>query len=245
MLTFFTAFLGAMSGLEPISQVSLGFPLALAVVGGVMIAGGLYSAYKGLSDEIPTFESQQPELFDQLQQEAQGKFSGPFIADVAREQALQRIQAQSFGLAVSQRGVSPALALQQAQAAQGKAAVETAGQTAVLRVQEQLSRTESAREALFAAEGQERENALQKRQLTLQLAGGLISGGAAVAGAGLGAGGGETTQALAQAGTQQAAQAITPQAPLPPPTPPPPSGVPDTATGSFGLFSRRQGINIF
>jgi len=198
-----------MSGLEPVSQVSLGFPIALAVVGGVMIAGGLYSAYKGLSQDIPTFEQQQPELFAKLEQEAQGKFSGPFIADVAREQALQRIQSQSFGLAVSQRGVSPALALQQAQAAQGEAAVETAGQTAVLRVQEQLSRTQSAREALFAAEGQERENALQKRQLTLQLAGGLISGGAAVAGAGVGGGGGQTAaqQAIQQGVTARGTRA--------------------------------------
>jgi hypothetical protein len=186
MWGFITALLGATATVEPSFQVQLAFPIALAVVGGALIAGGAFAAFKGLSQDIPTFEKQQPELFAKLQAEAQGKFSGPFIADVAREQSLQRIQEQTFGLAVSQRGVSPALALQQAQAAQGEAAVETAGQAAVLRVQEQLAREQAAREAIFAAEGQERENALQKRALQFQLAGGLLSGGAGVIGAGAG-----------------------------------------------------------
>ena len=150
------------------------FPIALAVIGGVMIAGGLYSAYKGMKQDIPTFAEQQPELFAQLQQESQGKFSGPFIADVAREQALQRTQAGAFGLAATgaSAGVSPALALQQAQAEQGRTSADIAGQTAIARVQEVTQRTESARQLLFTAEGQERENALQKRELLFQLAGG-------------------------------------------------------------------------
>lgn len=76
-----------------------------------------------------------PALNDMLMAQAMG--TAPSAAEIQMQDALRRNQAASMGLAASQRGVAPGLALRQAQQSNAQMGMQTSVQAAALRAQEQ------------------------------------------------------------------------------------------------------------
>lgn len=81
---------------------------------------------------------QQQDFANQLKAQAAGT-GGPSAAEQQMKNAMNQNANNAYGVAASQRGVNPALAMRNAVQANDQAGLQAAGQTAAMRAQEQLN----------------------------------------------------------------------------------------------------------
>ena len=121
------------------------------------------------------FRGGQSDLAAALLARAQGQ-GGPSPAELQMRRGQEQASRRALGLAASQSGVAPGLALRQAQDAQSQMLLDTNQQTAILRSQEQMQAEQALGGLLQGARGQDLGAASEQARL-LQEAG-LFSAGA-------------------------------------------------------------------
>jgi len=102
---------------------------------------------------------------DELQRRAMGQ-GGPSVAEQQLQAGMDTQARQAMSLAASQRGVSPGMAMRQAQQAQGQMAAQTNQQSGILRAQEQQAAGQAYQQAI--ATGLSQEQAWNQAQLAQQ-----------------------------------------------------------------------------
>jgi hypothetical protein len=102
---------------------------------------------------------------DELRKRAMGQ-GGPSAAEKQMQAGLDTQSRQALSLARSQRGVSPGMALRQAQQAQGQAGAQMNQQAGIMRAQEQQAAGQAYQQAI--GQGMSQEMAMNQARLAQQ-----------------------------------------------------------------------------
>jgi len=125
------------------AQINPAFAPAAATIPQIFNTIGMGTGIDGYEVDrsiyAPTAEEKKFAEMLQLRASGQG---GPSPAELQMQRALGQGQAQAQSMAASQRGIAPGLAARLAQQQQGQMAQDIAGQSGVLRAQEQLGAQE-------------------------------------------------------------------------------------------------------
>ena len=120
-------------------------------------------------------EALSPEVLQMLQQQAMGQ--APSAAEQLMRAALGQQQAGAFGLGASAQGMSPGLAMRQAQQAAGQAGLQSQAQFGAMRAEEMARAQAAYSQAALQQQAMNDAAALGREQLLTQLIGAQLAAG--------------------------------------------------------------------